>query len=87
MKKNFIIRNIIIAILVILLVAGISYYFIRKNGRNYEIEEIAQYNYFVVKQDNLVGVIDRSGNTVVEATYENVVIPNPEKAVFICYEG
>ncbi len=87
MKRNFIIRNIIIAIIVIALVVGISIYFIYNNGKKYEIEKVNTYNYFVLKENNLSGVIDRSGNKIIEANYDNVIIPNPEKALYICYEG
>ena len=87
MKRNFIIRNIIIAIIVIALVVGISIYFIYNNGKKYEIEKVNTYNYFVLNENNLSGVIDRSGNKIIEANYDNVIIPNPEKALYICYEG
>ncbi len=86
MKRNFIIRNIIIAVLVIAIIVGVSIYFIHKNAREYEVEKVSTYNYFVLKKDNLSGVIDRSGNTIIDAEYSNIVIPNPEKAIFVCYE-
>lgn len=86
MKRNFIIRNIIISIILIAITAGVSYYFIIENGRKYEIAKVEDYNYFVLKQDNLSGVIDKAGNKIIEAEYEEVKIPNPEKAVFICYK-
>lgn len=85
MKRNFIIRNIIISIILIVIIAGVSYYFIRENGRKYEIAKVENYNYFVLKQNNLSGVIDKAGNKIIEAEYEDIKIPNPEKAVFICY--
>ena len=47
MKKNFWIRNIILAILLIVIIGGVSYYFIKKNGRKYEIEKVENYNYFI----------------------------------------
>ena len=87
MKRNFIIRNIIIAVLIIAIIVGLTVYFVYKNGREYEVEKVSTYNYFVLKKDNLSGVIDRSGNTIIDATYDDVVIPNPEKALFVCYEG
>lgn len=86
MKRNFIIRNIIIGIILVAIIVGISVYFINKNARSYEIEKVSNYNYFVLKKDNLTGVIDRSGNTIIEAQYDNIVIPNPEKPIFVCYE-
>ena len=64
-----------------------SIYFIGKNAKKYELEKVNSYNYFVLEKDNLLGVIDRNGNIVIEAKYDNVVIPNPEKNLYICYEG
>ena len=87
MKKNFIIRNIIIAVLLVTVIAVLAYYFITVNGKKYEIEKIENYNYFALKQDNLSGVIDKKGNVIVEAKYEDVKIPNPEKDVFVCYSA
>ena len=87
MKRTFIIRNVIIAILVIAIVTGLLSYFIINNSKKYEITNVEQYNYFVLKQNNLIGVIDRSGNTIIDAQYDDIKIPNPEKAVFVCYKG
>ena len=87
MKRNFIIRNIIIGVLVVAIVVAISIYFINKNAKEYEIEKVSTYNYFVLKKDNLSGVIDRSGNTIVDTEFDNVIIPNPEKALYVLYEG
>lgn len=87
MKRTFIIRCILIAVLVIAIIVGVSIYFIYQNGRRYEIEEVKQYNYFTLRKDNLYGVIDRSGNIIIDPTYDDVKIPNPEKPVFVCYEG
>lgn len=86
MKRNFIIRNIIISIILIVIIAGVLYYFIKENGRKYEIAKVENYNYFVLKQNNLSGVIDKNGNKIIEAEYEEIKIPNPEKAVFVCYK-
>lgn len=85
MKRKFIIRNVIISILLIGIIAFVSYYFINQNNRKYEITKVEKYNYFVLKQNNLSGVIDRNGNKVIEAKYQDIKIPNPEKALFICY--
>lgn len=86
MKK----KNIIILVAILVIIVGIVAYFIVKEiedeKRNYEIEIISQYNYFVVKEDNKYGVIDAQGNKIIETKYQDVKIPNPQKAVFICYE-
>ena len=85
MKKKCIIGIIIIVIAII--TAFVVYNVIKENGRNYEIEKVSNYNYFVVMQNNLYGVIDKTGNTIISPKYQEVKIPNPEKAVFVCYEG
>ena len=87
MKRNFIIRNIIIGIIIIGLIVGLLVYFIGKSAKKYEVEKVSTYNYFVLKTNDLSGVIDRSGNIVIDATYDDVIIPNPEKPIFVCYEG
>ena len=87
MKRNFIIRNIIIGIIVVALIIGVSYYFINKNGKKYEIAKIENYNYFVLKENNLYGVIDGNGNTIIPVNYDSIKIVNPEKAVFVCYKN
>lgn len=79
---------IIIAILSVVAIAGVGIYqLVLEKGKSYEVEQIKQYNYFVLKQNEQYGVIDRQGNTIVAPEYSGVKIPNPEKAVFICYQG
>lgn len=58
-----------------------------ETGKDYKIEEIKEYNYFVLRQDNQYGVIDKKGNTIISTEYSEVKIPNPEKPVFVCYQG
>lgn len=52
---------------------------------NYEIENIKEFSYFKLYENEKYGVIDRKGNILVEPKYEMLVIPNPSKAVFIGY--
>ncbi len=87
MKKKHMIMMIIILLIVIAIIAGLVYYFVIEKGKEYEIAKIENYQYFVLKQDDLTGVIDRNANIIVDAKYDEVRIPNPEKAVFICYSG
>ena len=87
MKRNFIIRNIIIAVIVIAIIAGGTYYFYNKRNNKVEETKVNEYNYFVLKQNDLSGVINRNGEKLIEATYDDVKIPNPEKPVFVCYEA
>ncbi len=87
MKKRKIIITVILVIIILLVIGGGSYYFILEKGKDYAIEEINEYHYFVVKQGETFGVIDEKGNTIVNSNYQKVEIPNPEKPVFICYQG
>ena len=89
MKKKIIIP----IILFLLIIIGLLIYFFVKNkekeNRDYQIEQITDYKYFVSKpQDSQkFGVIDTNGNVVIDEQYYDVQIPNPSKAVFICING
>ncbi len=84
MKKAFRIRIIIITILVVGIIALGVFYKIKESKKNYEIEQVKEYNYFLLKQSNSFGVIDKKGSIIIESKYDEIKIPNPEKAVFIC---
>ena len=86
MKKRNIIIIIIVAIILIIIASVGIYKIIEEQGKNYEIEKIKQYNYFLLKQDNQYGIIDKKGNIIIEPKYSEIQTPNPEKAVFVCYE-
>ena len=84
-KKIFLIT--LSVILVIAIIAGIATFVVLKkieSDRNYTIEKIDKYNYFVLKTNNSYGVIDNNGNTIIDAEYEKIIIPNPTKDVFVC---
>lgn len=82
MRRVFIIG---IVILLVIIAGGLVYNY--QNMREYEILEITNFNYFILKQNNQSGVIDKNGKTIIPANYDDIKIPNPEKAVFICYSG
>lgn len=87
MKK----RNVVIIVVAILIAIAIGtfiiYHINQESGKSYEIEQVKQYNYFLLKQGEQYGVIDRAGNIIIDAKYSEIKIPNPEKAVFACYQG
>lgn len=83
MKKKIIIFVIIILI-IIAVVFGIKK--INESKINYEISKVNSYNYFQYYENSQYGVIDREGNTIILAKYKRVIIPNPEKDIFICYD-
>jgi len=80
-------RTIIIVIAVALLIAAgyATIYYTNKSRKEYKIEEVSQFNYYIVKHEDKYGVIDTKGNLLVKNEYESIIIPNPEKPVFICY--
>ena len=84
MKRTFRIWVSIIVIIVVAAIIAISYYFIKENSRKYEIAEITNYQYFTLKKNNTYGVIDKNQNIIIEPSYTEVIIPNPELPVFFC---
>lgn len=82
MKKVFI---AIIAIIVIFLTVFFIKNRINTPNFDYEITDIEKYSYVKYLKDEKYGVIDREGNILIDAKYNNIEIPNPEKDVFICY--
>ena len=88
MKKKY----IVILVIVLLIVIAIAGYFIYKqmllNGREYEVEkiDIESYEYFILRQEGKYGVINKTGDIVINPEYTNIVIPNPQKAIFVCYD-
>lgn len=88
MKKRYI-MIIILIVLVIMTVGGwLLYNQMIKKGREYEIQKISveSYEYFILRQEDKYGIIDKNGDIVIDCEYENVIIPNPQKAVFVCYD-
>ena len=86
MKRTFRIWVSIIVIIVVAVIVAISYYFIKENSRKYEIAKIENYQYFILKKDDTFGVIDKNQNTIINPNYTEIIIPNPEMGVFVCYE-
>lgn len=78
------IRWIIISVLTIIVLAIGIMEIVNELNLHYKIEEISEYNYFILEQNGKYGVIDKSGNIVIDADYEAVQIPNPSKDIFIC---
>lgn len=75
---------IIIILIIIIVIIGIFRFNQEKNKRKYEIEEISEYKYFLLYENNKMGVIDTNGNRIIEPIYDSIQIPNPSKEVFIC---
>lgn len=80
MKKLLFIVPIVIIVVAIVLIGIMT-----NNKLKYEIEDVVDYNYFKLYQNEKYGVIDKTGNVIINPEYEMLYIPNPSKAVFVCY--
>ena len=72
------------AIIMILLVPIINIT-IANIRKNYKVEKVSKEKYFVLVQEDKAGVINEKGEVLVEPKYYEVRIPNPSKAIFVCY--
>ena len=89
MVKDFLKNNykiIIILVFILIIVLALIFANIKKKPTLEEIKKI-DYNYFIfMSKEDMVGVVDKTGKVLVEATYSDIYIPNPSKDVFMCYE-
>lgn len=80
--------QIIFRVVIILLII-LTIYFIQRgiseSNYEYEIPVITDYKYFLIIEDEKYGVIDKEGNTLIDTIYDEIVIPNPEEDVVVCY--
>lgn len=81
-KENKV-KVLITILIIIILFLGI-YRFLDSKKKEYNLIEVSTYNYFVLNKDSKYGVINTKGEVIVEPKFDNVKIPNPEKAVFVC---
>ena len=84
MKKKIVVLLSLIVIITVL--AIFSKNKLKKNKIEYTISNIEVYKFIKYKDKGNFGVIDRDGNIIVEASYKDIEIPNPEKDLFICYK-
>ncbi len=83
MKKKKIIISMISIMIVVGVIVGIVFLFNR--NKQYEIEKITEFRYYTLMQNGKAGIIDNQGNILIEPQYTTIKIPNPSKAVFVCY--
>jgi len=83
MKKTL---GIIIVVLVIIISLGLSIYLPNKDKINNEVED-KSIIYSVIEVDGKYGVKNQNDETIIEAQYEKIIIPNEHRAVFICQNG
>lgn len=79
-------KKIILFIIVCLIILTIATIAINKlNDKSYKLEEVNNFSYFRLYENEKYGVIDSNGNILVPAKYDMLEIPNPSKDVFIGY--
>ncbi len=81
-------KVLIIVIISILILLGISIFIIfsKRVDREYEIITEKEYNYWLLKQDDRYGVINKYGDIILEPEYDQIDIPNRDKAIFVTYK-
>ena len=80
-------KKILIFVFSIIIIIGLVFVVknnIDKKKNEYTIETLGSPNYFLMMQNNKFGVIDRSGNVVIDSVYDIIEMPNPAKDIFIC---
>lgn len=73
----------IIIVVILLLVIALGVWYFLSNNKNVPNEPIT-YNFFKLYENDLFGVININGDIVIKPEYEEIIIPNPGKPVFIC---
>jgi len=53
MKKRYIVGIVVAVLILVSILTFVIYNIIMKNGKKYEITEVKQYNYFILKQNDL----------------------------------
>ena len=86
MKKKYIVIILAALLVIIGIISIIIYNNVIENEKKYEVEQIKECKYFILKQNELNGVIDIQGNTIIPVEYDKIIIPNPQRPIFICYK-
>lgn len=81
MKRSTVIK-FIIALIVVMIIFWAILNFLK--NRNNDVVDNIQYNYFVLFQNEKMGVIDKDANIIINPEFDNIIIPNPSKDVFVC---
>lgn len=85
MKKN--IKLITLMILVGIITFFLSKAILNKKTKQNAVTEKKEVNYFILKENNKEGVIDKKGNKIVEAKYDKIIIPNYSYPLFFGYNN
>ena len=75
---------IIVIILVLIALFFMAFSIINNYRRDYETVGTIEYNYYKIYSNKKYGVINTKGECIIQPEYDNIIIPNPSKPVFIC---
>lgn len=82
-------KKVVIVICILIVVIGAIIFGVSKmnKSKNFELDypEELPYKYFVMYSGEKAGVIDRNGELLIDAKYQDVFIPNQSKDVFFAY--
>lgn len=89
MKNKKVLISIILLILLSIVIAiafGIKSNKKKSSNNIQEVYEIpeSEYQYFILYSNDKYGVINSKGDIIIEPNYDKIIIPNPQKAVFVC---
>lgn len=82
-RKLGILSIVVVILICIFILLGLWWW--QNSNTTYEIEEVTDFSYFRLYENEKYGVIDQKANVLVEPIYDMLIIPNPSKGVFIGY--
>ncbi len=86
MEQKKVVISVFIVFIIVAIFLGFYFYHDYQN-KQYEVEKVTSFQYYAIYENGKMGVIDLKGNVLIEPKYDNIKIPNPEKAIFICQDG
>lgn len=79
-KKNVVIFLFIIILLIVTIIVVKK----TRKSKKFSLETISSVEYVAFMENNKYGVINKNGDVIIGAEYDEIDIPNPSKPVFIC---
>ena len=79
-------RKILLILIICVVLVGITILIVNaviNANKDYTLEKIIDRNYFTLYKNGKVGIINTSGEIIINPEYNNIQITNPTKDVFI----
>ena len=83
MKKRLMFLIIAIIVIIVAIMLSITISKKKEKDRDYELLSPTEYLYYPLEINKKFGVLKRNGDVVIDAEYDEVQIPNSDKAIFI----